>query len=179
MTVTEQQEPGANVDRLDLEPIVYKLMHPHPGEAGLSLAEADRDVALYRCFLKLCAWYPGEPVVPSRAIDAVWHAHILDTAKYLADCETAFGRFMDHFPYLGLRGEDDFRAWNAAYARTRELFMKHFSVDLPEGSAAQTCHNGGSSCNVGGAICSNESCERAHHPAASARPRPDRAPLLE
>ena len=32
------------IDALDLEPIVYKLIHPEPGETALSLPEADRDV---------------------------------------------------------------------------------------------------------------------------------------
>jgi hypothetical protein len=75
------------VDALDLEPVVYKLMHPEPGETGLSLAQADRDVALYRCFLKLCVLYPDTTIVPTRQLDHVWHTHMLDTAKYQADCE--------------------------------------------------------------------------------------------
>jgi hypothetical protein len=47
------------VDALDLEPIVYKLLHPQPGETRMSLADADQDVALYRCFLKRCVLCPG------------------------------------------------------------------------------------------------------------------------
>ncbi len=86
------------VDELDLEPVVYKLMHPDPGESGLTLAEADRDVAIYRRFLKLCVLRSGASIVPTQAIDRVWHAHMLDTAKYRADCELVLGRFLDHFP---------------------------------------------------------------------------------
>jgi hypothetical protein len=52
-------------DALDLEPVVYTLTHPGPGEAGLSLAQADWDVSLYRCFLKLCILHPG--TAPSAA----------------------------------------------------------------------------------------------------------------
>src|SRR5580658_6317536 len=94
----------AEVDLLDLEPVVFKLVRPDPEERGLTLAEADQDIGLYRCFLKLCVLYPGVSVVPTRAIDRVWHAHMLDTAKYRADCQLVFGRFLDHFPYAGLRG---------------------------------------------------------------------------
>ena len=50
-------------DALDLEPIVFKLMYPEPGEKGLSLAEADQAVALYRCFLK----FPRDPPLSSSA----------------------------------------------------------------------------------------------------------------
>jgi hypothetical protein len=32
-------------------------------------------------------------------VDEMWHRHILDTAAYRADCDSLFGRFLDHFPY--------------------------------------------------------------------------------
>jgi hypothetical protein len=139
------------VDRLDLESVVFKLMHPEPGQAGLSLGEADRDVALYRCFLKLCVLCPGVALVPTMRLDQVWHAHVLDTAKYRADCEVVFGRFIDHFPYAGLRGEEDRRAWRADFATTRRLFAEHFGIDLGEEPAASACrnHGDGSDCCVG------------------------------
>jgi hypothetical protein len=40
------------VDSLDLEPVVFKLTHAELGEEAMTLAHADRDIALYRCFLK-------------------------------------------------------------------------------------------------------------------------------
>jgi hypothetical protein len=166
------------VDEIDLEPIVYKLMHPHPGEEVLTLAEADQRVRAYRCFLKLCAWYPEESIAPSGDIDEVWHMHILDTAKYPADCDDVFGFYLHHFPYLGLRGEADVIAWRAAYVRTRALFRQHFGIELPNGQAAQTCHKGGSSCADERSLCSNEECEKAsHNNPGSQRPRPDRSAI--
>lgn len=152
------------VDALDLEPIVYKLMHPEPGERALSIAEADQDVTLYRCFLKLCLLYPGATIVPTRRIDHVWHTHMLDTAKYRADCDEVFGHFMDHFPYAGLRGEEDRRAWREAFARTRRLFRKQFGADIDTEPAASACrnHGDGSDCCIG--------CVTPH----SDRPRPAR-----
>src|ERR1700683_325944 len=118
--------PNGRVDQVDLEPIVFKLMSPDPGERPLSLAEADRAVGLYRCFLKLCVLFPGTSIVPSQLIDRVWHAHMLDTAKSRADCQLMFGQFLDHFPYAGLRGEGDRLAWLADFARTRTLFRQYF-----------------------------------------------------
>jgi hypothetical protein len=173
---TAQTAVSGLIDALDLEPVVVKLIRPEPGPAVMTLADADQRIALYRGFLKLCAWYPGESIVPSTAIDQAWHTHILDTGKYAADCEAVFGHFLHHFPYLGMRGPDDVTAWHTAYQRTRELFRVHFGIDLPAGEAAGTCHNGGSSCrDGGGSICSNEECEKSatgtiHMP----RPRPDR-----
>jgi anti-sigma regulatory factor (Ser/Thr protein kinase) len=123
---------------------------------------------LYRCFLKLCVLYPGVSVVPTRAIDRVWHAHMLDTAKYRADCQLVFGGFLDHFPYAGLRGEEDRLAWLADFARTRTLFRGHFGVELGGEPGASVCrsHGGGADCCVG--------CVAS--PAGTARPRPERPP---
>lgn len=162
------EERLRRIDVLDLEPIAYKLIHPEPGEVGLSLAEADQAVALYRCFLKLCLLHPGARIVPTRQLDRVWHAHVLDTAKYRADCDHLFGHFVDHFPYAGLQGEDDRRAWRDDFARTRRLFAEHFGAELGAQPAPSACgnHGDGSDCCIG--------CVKT--PAAGVRPRPERRP---
>ncbi|MEU7863455.1 hypothetical protein [Nonomuraea sp. NPDC049141] len=172
MTTTlspEQEQLAALIDALDLDPIAFKLMHPHPGETVMTLAEADQLIAAYRCFLKLCVWYPDAKIVPSKDIDEVWHNHVLDTAKYAEDCEL-IGRFLHHYPYFGLGGPEDEAAWRAAYADTHELFYQHFGIDL---SARQggDCHEGGGSC-AGESLCTEAPCERQ----AGRRPRPDRRP---
>jgi hypothetical protein len=125
------------IDSLDLEPIAFTIAHPDP---GITLDDADEKVRLYRCFLKICAWYPASPAVPAKEIDEVWRAHIVDTAKYAADSAAVFGHFGHCFPYFGLRGEH--ARWQAAYTRTRGLFRDHFDVDLPAGRAARTCYPG-------------------------------------
>lgn len=172
---------GERVDALDLEPIAFKLMHPHPGETVMGLGDADQVIAAYRGFLKLSAWYPHERIVPSRAIDEAWHAHILDTAKYAADCEAVFGHFVHHFPYFGLRGAGDEADWRAAYERTRELFGEHFGIGLSgtNAEAAPACHVNGASCKDGeGRICvfdESITCEKSTGSASAwQRPRPDR-----
>ena len=131
------------VDALDLEPVVYKLMHPEPGDKACSLAEANRAIALYQCFLKLCVLYPGTAIVPTRQLDHVWHTRMLDTAKYRTDCDHVFGHFMDHFPYPGLRGQDDRRARRAGFAQTRRLLREHFGIEIGDQPAASACRNHG------------------------------------
>jgi hypothetical protein len=165
------EERLRRVDALDLEPIAYKLMHAEPGEVALSLAEADRAVAMYRCFLKLCVLHPGTRIVPTTQLDRVWHAHVLDTAKYRADCDYVFGHFMDHFPYAGLRGEDDRRAWRDDFAHTRRLFAEHFGEEIGARPAPSACrnHGDGSDCCIGS----------IKTRAASARPRPERGPAAD
>jgi hypothetical protein len=171
MTVTateltaEQARVAALIDALDLEPITYKLMHPEPDAEVMTLAEADQLIAAYRCHLKLCAWYPDEPVVPSRAADEAWHAHILDTAKYAADCDTVFGFFLHHFPYFGTRGEQDRAAWRTATGQTRERFQQHFGIT----QAAWTDCQDGQLCIPDGV-----KCDKRTATLAEARPRPDR-----
>jgi hypothetical protein len=126
------EERVRRVETLDLEPIVYKLMFPEPGHSPrYELAEADRRVKLYRQFLTIRLRHPEVGLVPSDEIDEVWHAHILDTAKYAEDCEWVFGFFLHHFPYLGLRGEADEHRWHAQYDATRRLFEEEFGAHLP------------------------------------------------
>jgi hypothetical protein len=163
---------AARIDALDLEPIAFKLMHPGPGAPVMTLAGADQHAAACRCFLKLCAWYPGRDIVPSRQIDETWRARILDTGRYAAGSQQALGYFLHHFPCFGLRGDADAAAWQAACARSRELFRAHFGISLP-GEAGEACHNGGSDCNTGTSICSNRECDESAADTA-ADPRPDR-----
>lgn len=175
-SMTAKQARAADlIDALDLEPVVVKLIHPEHDQTVMTLAQADQLIAAYRCFLKLCAWYPDENIVPSKLIDDVWHTHILDTGKYAADSTSVFGYFLHHFPYFGLRGADDVNAWQRSYERTRDLFRQHFGVELAAGQASGACHNGGSSCNNNGTLCSNNSCDkRALDTLSEQRPRPDR-----
>jgi len=111
-------------DRLwtvDLDPITVKVMY----EEGWSLEQALHAVEEYRRFLFLTVSRP-EAIVPTEFVDAVWHAHILDTAKYRVDCQEAFGFFLDHFPYFGMRGEDDQRTLQKTFEATAGLYERTF-----------------------------------------------------
>jgi hypothetical protein len=134
----------AKVDLLDLEPIAFKLVYPEDGQ-GWTPEKAYRLIELYRCFLVLNEIYPNISIVPSKEIDKVWHAHILDTAKYREDCQRVFGRFVDHFPYFGMRGEEDAKNLQTTYQATRALFIEHFGVD-PSISNVQVADCGSAGC---------------------------------
>lgn len=47
--------------------------------------------------------------MPSQAVDALWHAFILDTVAYQAFCQHAFGRMLHHYPAYRLHehGHED------------------------------------------------------------------------
>ena len=124
------------IAELDLDPIKVKLMHKESGE-GWSLEKANAVAFEYRRFLQLMKMYPGEQTAPLFDVDTFWHYHILDTMKYAADCEQVFGYFLHHFPYIGLRGEDDEAAHQEAGSRMQELYEATFGEAYIRGAEPQ------------------------------------------
>jgi len=117
----------ALIAALDLNPIKVKLMHKESGE-GWSLERANAIETEYRRFLYLMNAYPDAQVAPTVDVDTFWHYHILDTMKYARDCEKTFGRFLHHYPYLGMEGEDDVEMQQQAGKRMRELYESTFGL---------------------------------------------------
>jgi hypothetical protein len=113
------------ISALDLTPIKVKLMHKESGE-GWSLEKADAMETEYRRFLYLMKAFPNEQTAPLVDVDTFWHYHILDTMKYASDCESAFGYFLHHYPYIGLEGEDGAEVQGQAGERMRELYESTF-----------------------------------------------------
>lgn len=155
---------------LDLEPIMVKLMDPEEGEAW-SLEKVRRVAEWYQRFLFLNALYPDRPIVPTKEIDTFWHYHILDTQKYAEDCQNTFGRFLHHFPYFGMRGEQDRQNLLNASKNTWELFRKHFNEVPFEAGDAVKCSSEctGTSCShCSGSTCQSVGNERPRMPVTRA-----------
>jgi hypothetical protein len=129
----------AAIAALDLEPIKVKLMHEESGE-GWSLERANEVEFEYRRFLLLMKKFPNEQTAPLVDVDTFWHYHILDTMKYAVDCEAVFGYFLHHFPYIGLRGEDDEAAHVRVGMRMQELYESTFGEGYVR--ALPTAHSG-------------------------------------
>jgi hypothetical protein len=110
---------------LDLSNVRMKLADSDEGP-GLSGAQVDLMEAEYRKFLALQLMHPDADIVPCKIVDEMWHRHILDTAAYREDCDAIFGRFLDHFPYFGMRGEEDAQALHDAYAETLDRYRGAF-----------------------------------------------------
>ena len=119
---------------LDLDPIKAKLMHVESGE-GWSAEKTNAVESEYRRFLCLMKLYPDEQTAPLVDVDTFWHYHILDTMKYAADCEQAFGYFLHHYPYLGMAGEGDDTQRQAGGERMRELYEKTFGESYLQAAA--------------------------------------------
>ncbi|MCW2905186.1 MAG: hypothetical protein JWO67_7451 [Streptosporangiaceae bacterium] len=113
------------IAELDLDAIKVKLTHTESGE-GWSLEQANAVEFEYRRFLCLMKLFPHEQTAPLFDVDIFWHYHILDTMKYAADCEQIFGYFLHHFPYSGLRGEDDEAVHRRTGTRMQELYEATF-----------------------------------------------------
>jgi len=112
---------------LDLEPIKVKLMHNKSGE-GWTLERANAVELEYRRFLTLMKKFPDEQTSPLVDVDTFWHYHILDTMKYAADCQAVFGYFLHHFPYIGMRGEEDAATLERIGNRMKELYEEEFGI---------------------------------------------------
>ena len=70
--------------------------------------------------------------MPCKIVDEIWHQHILDTAAYRRDCEAIFGRFLDHYPYFGMRERGQAQELTDAYAETLDLYREAFGEPPPD-----------------------------------------------
>jgi hypothetical protein len=137
---------------LDLTPIKFKATRQEDGY-GWTPEYADRMELAYKRYLTLHAKYPEQMLAPDQDVDRFWHLHILDTRKYAADCEAVFGYFLHHFPYFGLRGEEDAKALQSAFERTQSLYAQEFG-DTGAGQAtwcgAESAPRGAAWCGADG-----------------------------
>lgn len=160
------------IQSLDFQSIKRKLVDREHGE-GWAVAKADLVEQVYRRFLHLVLIHPDSNLVPQKDVDTFWHYHILDTRKYVADCETVFGGYLHHFPYFGMRGERDRRQLERAAAETARLYRLSFGTTEPswEGSAGDP----GAVCGS----CSGRDIGRSpvSWPGAKVLPRRDFIPL--
>lgn len=119
---------------MNMDMIIGKLQDPTDG-MGWSKQQCEEAVQEYRRFLKLKLLYPNNRVIPNRAIDTVWHYHILDTAAYYKDCHDIFGHILHHYPYLGMNKDNaaEQKQYFDAYAQTKALYKRtfHMSMDAP------------------------------------------------
>ncbi len=119
------------IDRMDLEPIIRKLTDPSYYLDRWNRKDVQTGVKLYRNFLYLKKKYgKRHPIVPSEEIDEIWHAHILDTRKYIKDCQAIFGEYLHHYPYFGIGSKADKQALEAAFNQTQELYFQEFGEYL-------------------------------------------------
>ncbi len=86
------------LNALDLEPIAWQLLYSSRSQ-GWSFEKVLGTIAAYKRFLFFHYLYPNRALAPTDDVDLVWHCHILDTQKYVDDCQWLFGRIVHHYPY--------------------------------------------------------------------------------
>ena len=106
---------------LDLEPIKFKMMSEEDG-AGMTLEAVNKLERQYKFFLLAIGKNPGMSIVPTKSIDEMWHYHILDTELYMAQCKEVFGRFVHHFPYFGIRNNQDAENLKSAFEKSLPIY---------------------------------------------------------
>lgn len=82
----------------------------------------------YKKWLSIHVCYSELATAPSVKLDEYWHMHILDTQKYMEDCQMVFGKYLHHYPYFGLEGDKD--DLNSGFELTQKLFQHHFGHGL-------------------------------------------------
>jgi hypothetical protein len=122
----------ARLDVLDLRNVRMKLADPEEGK-GYDDERLDLLEQEYRRFLAMHLMYPDADIVPCKIVDEIWHTHILDTMAYHEDCDIVFGEYLHHFPYFGMRGDDDALALLDAYEDTLARYRAAFG-EPPEGA---------------------------------------------
>lgn len=138
----------SSIAAIDFTMVKMKLMDTEEG-AGWTANYTDRVELEYRRYLALSRNYPDKAVVPSKVVDTFWHFHILDTQAYVDDCDKVFGYFLHHYPYFGMRGEQDAQALGSAYDETLALYEAHFGTapeELWAREGASRCPNCGRRC---------------------------------
>ncbi len=118
------------VANIDLEMVKMKLRDGKEGE-NWTQEQCESVEIEYKRFLHLCRKY-GKGLTPWGLVDTMWHYHILDTIAYHKDCQNVFGRYIHHYPYFGMRGEEDKQNLLKAGERTAKLYEQEFGENLFE-----------------------------------------------
>lgn len=121
------QQAKAYIDNIDFSMIINKMVTRDDWLEDEALAVCK----MYRNYLFLQKKYKDQfELPPSEEIDEFWHQHILDTKKYHIDCEAIFGKYLHHYPYLGVDDRTDLKYLNNAFEKTQELYEKEFGEKI-------------------------------------------------
>jgi len=134
---------------IDLSRIEKRVAKEHNWSAEKT-AEVAKE---YRRFLQLLRRHGSSArIVPSKEVDEIWHAHILYTEQYAADCERIFGFYMHHAPSddtAEARAEDQ-----KEYQDVLRMYRQEFGEAPGRAWSKQDGGNAGGAAGACGANCS-------------------------
>jgi hypothetical protein len=131
----------ARATALSLDGVRSRVAKENP---DWTTTRVDAAVAEYRKWLVLIALNKfGKLGMCSTDVDEVWHAHILFTRKYAADCEALCGSFIHHQPNSEEEKRDETSAKNTLSA-LQQIFGDVHPVWLSSANAGRLephcCH---------------------------------------
>lgn len=127
------------IANLDLEMVKMKLREPEEGE-NWTHEQCESAEVEYKRYLHLCKKY-GKGIVPNKIMDMFWHYHILDTRAYHKDCDATFGYYLHHFPYFGMRGEQDANDLSNAFLVTKQRYLETFGEEIARDEQTDCWHD--------------------------------------
>lgn len=95
--------------------------------AGIPERDLAQAAADYERFLLLAKQFPDRPIAPTKAIDRMWHLHMLHPRAYVADCMRLFGEILDHDGGFGSTVEEA-PVLAEMFASTAELWAEVFGT---------------------------------------------------
>ena len=130
------------VAKIDLEMVKMKMSEPKEG-IGWNKDQCEDAEIEYKRYLTLCINYPHPhySIVPNKIMDTMWHYHILDTRAYCQDSEKVFGGYFHHYPYFGLRGNDDEKALKSSFEKTKMYYQELFGEPMARGGESDCWHD--------------------------------------
>jgi len=130
LTTKPERQVIAAIQALDLESVKLRMMDEELGE-GWTRDHADRIATAYKTYLTMLAKHQdaAEDILLSKDVDEFWHTHILQTAKYMQDCEDVFGAYLHHNPHVGERTAADLAKREAMAEKTRALYVSEFGFE--------------------------------------------------
>jgi hypothetical protein len=124
---------------VNLEMVKMKLQDAEEG-LGWSIEQCEDAEVEYKRYLNLCLLY-GKGIVPNKIMDSMWHFHILDTRAYVNDCEAVFGHYLHHYPYFGMRGEEDAQNLKDSFGETKVKYEQAFNEPMVRDEQMKCWHD--------------------------------------
>ena len=77
----------------------------------------------------------------NKIMDNMWHFHILDTRAYVKDCDAVFGHYLHHYPYFGMRGEQDAANLKNSFELTKVKYEEAFNEPMVRDEQMKCWHD--------------------------------------
>jgi len=90
---------------------------------GHSREFLEQGVDEYKRYINICIAHPDQAFPISRAVDEIWHTHILFTRDYFAMCEALGISYLHHSPSTS---EEDRQSYKADYALFRRIYAETY-----------------------------------------------------